>query len=133
MTGRPTSSELPGYGVLVLIGWRILWQAVGSFLLLLFLANLALLSLLPELTRTGPSLWALLSPLLVVTVIVALLVMPVVVRALFTTSFSGYRLQLLRDQGVPASSQLSESMTATRSSEDDTPNRLSGTRPRTKL
>lgn len=129
MTGgeQPTRG-LPGYGVLVLIGWKILWQTVGSFLLLLFLANIGLLALLPELTRSGPSWWALLSPLLVVTVMVALLVMPVVVRALFTTSFAGYRLQLLSDQGVPGGGELSESMTARRSSADDTQNRHPGTR-----
>ena len=88
---------VPGYRVLVLIGWRILWQAVGSFLLLLFLANLALLSWLPELTRTGPSVWALLFPLLAVTVLVALLIMPAVVRALLTRSFAGVRLQAVNE------------------------------------
>ena len=98
MSGRPqTSMGPPGYGVLVLIGWRILWQAVGSFLLLLFLTNLALLAVLPELTRTGPSWWALLSPLFVVTVIVALLVMPVIVRAMLAASFAGYRLHLVSE------------------------------------
>lgn len=91
---------VPGYRVLVLIGWRILWQAIGSFLVLLFLANLALLSWLPELTRTGPSLWALLIPLLTVTTLVALLVMPAVVRGLLTRSFGGIRLQAV-SEGAP--------------------------------
>lgn len=91
---------VPGYRVLVLIGWRILWQAIGSFLILLFLANLALLSWLPELTRTGPSLWALLIPLLSVTVLVAFFIMPAVVRGLLTRSFGGFRLQAVHE-GAP--------------------------------
>ena len=46
----------PSYWDTVAIGWRIFWQGFGGFVLALFLANLVLLGLLPELTRTGPSL-----------------------------------------------------------------------------
>ena len=46
----------------VSIGWRILWQGIGGFVLALFLGSLALVGLLPELTRTGPSYGALVVP-----------------------------------------------------------------------
>lgn len=96
---------VPGYRILMLIGWRILWQAIGSFLLLLFLANLVLLSWLPELTRTGPSLWALLIPLLTVTVFVALFIMPAVVRGLLVRSFGGIRLQAVSEGAPPGATE----------------------------
>ena len=46
----------------VSIGWRILWQTIGVFVLALFLSSMAVLGLLPELTRTGPWYWALVVP-----------------------------------------------------------------------
>ena len=50
----------------VSIGWRILWQAIGGFVLALFLSSMVVLGLLPELTTTGPSYLA-----LVVTLVIA--------------------------------------------------------------
>lgn len=41
----------PSYWETVAIGWRILWQGIGGFVLALFLANLLVLGWLPELTR----------------------------------------------------------------------------------
>ena len=108
--GQENHMGVPRYRVLVLIGWRIRWQAVGSFLLLLFVANLVLLSWLPELTRTGPSLWALLLPLITVTGLVAFLIMPSVVRALLNKSFAGVRLRAVSDRTV---AKPSEPLTAT--------------------
>src|SRR5512145_1920629 len=49
----------------VSIGWRILWQTIGVFVLALFLSSMAVLGLLPELTRTGPWYWALVVPLVI--------------------------------------------------------------------
>lgn len=94
----------PRYRDAVIIGWTILWKGVGSFLLLLFLTNLAVIALLPELTRTGPSLWALLVPLAVVTAVCTGAIMPLVVRSLFRQRFGGFHLELIRDQpDAPAS------------------------------
>lgn len=88
---------VPRYWETVVIGWRILWQGVGSFLLALFFANLAVLGFLPELTRTGPSFWALAFPLLVVTTLSLFVLMPLVVWALVTKPFRTFRLQLVRE------------------------------------
>jgi len=90
----------PRYREAVLIGWSILWRLVGGFLVLLLLMNLTILALLPELTRTGPSLLALLVPIAAATVLAALVVMPVVVRRMIGKSFSGFRLDFVRDDGT---------------------------------
>jgi len=37
---------------MVAVGWRILWQGIGGFVLTLFLGNIIVLSILPELTRS---------------------------------------------------------------------------------
>ena len=87
----------PRYREAVLIGWSILWRVAGGFLVLLVLTNLTILALLPELTRTGPSLLALLIPIAASTVAAALIVMPLVVRRIIRKSFPGFRLDLLRD------------------------------------
>jgi hypothetical protein len=84
------SAEEPNYREAVAIGWRILWRGVGSFLLLLFVANLAVFALLPELTRTAPSIWALL--------LSAACVMPFVVRGLLRTPFRNFHLEFVRDR-----------------------------------
>ncbi|ALA59004.1 hypothetical protein [Nitrospira moscoviensis] len=89
--------ERPDYWEAVSIGWSILWRGVGSFLLLLFVANLAIFALLPELTRTGPSVWALLLPLLIVTAFSAAFIMPLVVRTLLSKPFRHFRLEFVRN------------------------------------
>ena len=43
---------------MVAVGWRILWQGIGGFVLTLVIGNLIVLGVLPELTRTDPSYWA---------------------------------------------------------------------------
>lgn len=40
------------YWETVVVGWRILWEGIGGFVLALFLGNLVVVGLLPELT--GP-------------------------------------------------------------------------------
>ena len=87
----------PRYREAVLIGWSILWRVAGGFLVLLLLMNLTILALLPELTRTGPSLLALLVPVAASTVAAALIVMPMVVRSIIGKSFPGFRLDLVRN------------------------------------
>lgn len=87
----------PRYWEALVIGWRILWQGVGSTMAALFTLNLLLLTLLPELPRTTPSLWAAALPLLIVFIVALFIFMPLVVRALLSKPFRGFRLRLVRD------------------------------------
>lgn len=87
----------PRYWEALTIGWRILWQGVGSFMVALFVANLLLLLLLPELTRTSPSFWAWALPLLVVSAAALFIFMPLLVRTLLTKPFRGFRLRIVRE------------------------------------
>ena len=95
----------PRYWEALRIGWRILWQGVGSFMALLFILNLLLLTVLPELPRTTPSLWAWSLPLLVVSVIALFVFMPLVVRGLLKTPFRGFRLRIVRESADPLRTQ----------------------------
>ncbi len=89
--------QQPRYWEMLAIGWRILWQGVGSVMISLFVANLALLVLLPELTRTAPSVWAWAIPLVIVFVAALFIFMPLVARALLTKPFRGFRLRFVRE------------------------------------
>jgi hypothetical protein len=93
------SDEGPSYREAVGIGWRILWPVAGSFVVLLVVANFVLLTFLPELTRSGPSLAALALPLAAAAVVAALVVMPRVVQTVVGKPFSGFRLKFVRDDG----------------------------------
>ena len=86
------------YWETVVVGWRILWQGIGGFVLTLFLANLVLLGFLPELTRSGPSYWALAVPLLTTCVWSLFVLLPLVVRGLITGPFGTFRLIVKRDE-----------------------------------
>jgi len=88
---------VPTYSESLRIGWTLLWRGTGSVLLLLVLCNILILTVLPELQRTGPSLWATLFPLAIVMCVATFGIMPLVVRALLTGSYSGFRLQLVRN------------------------------------
>ena len=90
----------PRYWDTVAIGWRILWQGIGSFVLALFFANLVLLEWLPELTRTGPSLWALAVPLAATSLLSLFIVLPLVVRGLLRRPFGNFPLVVLREEPV---------------------------------
>lgn len=70
------------YWEMVAVGWRILWQGFGGFVLTLFLGNLVVLGVPPELTRTDPSYWALAVPLLTALVLSLFVLLPLVVRGL---------------------------------------------------
>ena len=91
----------PRYWEALMIGWRILWQGVGSCLAVLFVLNLLLLALLPELPRTTPSVWAWAFPLLVVFVMALFIFMPLVARTLLTKPFRGFRLAIIRKSSDP--------------------------------
>ncbi|HSF70326.1 MAG TPA: hypothetical protein VLA47_08070 [Nitrospira sp.] len=85
------------YWETVAVGWRILWQGVGGFVLALFLANFMLLGFLPELMRSGPSYWALAVPLLAACVLSLFVLLPLVVRGLINGPFGTFRLVVERD------------------------------------
>ncbi|HEU4502689.1 MAG TPA: hypothetical protein VFR82_13630 [Nitrospira sp.] len=82
----------------VSIGWRILWQGIGGFVLALFLGSLAVVGLLPELTRTGPSYGALVVPLVSASVLSLFVMLPLVVRGLINASFGTFRLVVMRKE-----------------------------------
>jgi hypothetical protein len=82
----------------VAVGWRILWQGIGGFVLALFLGNFIVLSALPELTRSGPSYWALAVPLLAALAFSLFVVLPLVVRGLIHGPFGTFRLVVERDE-----------------------------------
>ena len=90
-------SQEPTYEELLRMGWALFWRGVGSFVLLLFGANILVLLLMPELTRTSPSFWVALLPIAMVTVLCTFFVMPFVVRKLVRTPFRGFHVQFVRD------------------------------------
>jgi hypothetical protein len=90
----------PRYWDSVAIGWRILWQGIGSFVLALFLANLAVLGWQPELTRTGPSWWAMAVPLVTASLLSLFIVLPLVIRGLLRRPFGNFRLVVKREEPV---------------------------------
>ena len=90
-------ATVPTYAESIRIGWTLLWRGTGSVLLLLILCNILILTVLPELQRTGPSLWAALFPGAIVICVATFGVMPFVARTLFTASYNGFHLQLVRD------------------------------------
>ena len=98
--------EAPTYIESLKIGWAIFWRTAGSLVALLFILNLGLLFLFPELSRTGPSLWIALAPLMVVSGLCIFLVMPHVARVLVDRDFRGFHLLFIRDQpaGIPTTS-----------------------------
>lgn len=90
-------STVPTYSESIRIGWSILWRGTGSFVLLLSLGNIVMSAVLPEFEHGVPSLWATLLPLGIVTCVATFGIMPYLVRALFTGSYSSFRLQLFRN------------------------------------
>ncbi|HKT33546.1 MAG TPA: hypothetical protein VJR03_01860 [Nitrospira sp.] len=86
------------YWETVAVGWRILWQAVGGFLLVLCLGNLLVVAMLPELIRTDPSYWALAVPLLAALATSLFVLLPLVVRGLIKGPFGTFRLVVKRDE-----------------------------------
>ena len=89
--------EAPTYQESVRIGWTLLWRCLGGFLALLFAVNLLILYVMPELTRAEPSFWVSLLPIGVAAVISLFVIMPVIIRAMLSKSFHGFRLRFIRD------------------------------------
>lgn len=94
---RLAEATVPTYSESLRIGWTLLWRGTGSFFLLMILCNLLILTMLPELQRTGPSLWATVFPLAIVTCVATFGIMPFIVRTLFTASYKSFHLQLVRN------------------------------------
>ena len=92
----------PTYQESIRIGWTLLWRCVGGFLALLFAVNLLLLFLMPELTRTEPSVWMSLLPVSVAAIISLFVIMPFIVRAVLTKPFHGFHIQFMRDSEARA-------------------------------
>ena len=69
---------------------------VGSFLAVMFLLNSLVLSLIPELMRTGPSLWATLFPAVTAALISVFVSMPLIAGSMLGKQFRGFRIQFLR-------------------------------------
>lgn len=95
-----SANEEPTYRESVRLGWALLWRGAGSFVLLMFMGNVALLFLVPELTRTVPALWVALLPLAVATFLSAFFIMPWIVRRWVNASFKGFHLRFVRDRLV---------------------------------
>jgi len=94
--------DKPTYQESIRIGWTLLWRCVGGFLALLFAVNLFLLFIMPELTRTEPSVWMSLLPVSVAAIISLFVIMPFIVRAVLTKSFHGFRIRFMRDSDAPS-------------------------------
>ena len=90
--------EAPTYTESLKIGWAIFWRTTGSFFALLFGINVGLLFLFPELSRTGPSPWVALVPLMVVSGLCIFLIMPHVARVVVDRRFRGFHVLFVRDQ-----------------------------------
>lgn len=87
----------PSYRESIRIGWTILWRGVGSVILLLILINAVIIMSLPELARTSPSWGATFFPVVLTALVGAFVIMPWLVRHLCTTSYPGFRLQLVHE------------------------------------
>ena len=70
--------------------WRVCADAVSR--------NLIVLGVLPELTRTDPSYWALAVPLLTALVLSLFVLLPLVVRGLIKGPLGTFRLVVKRDE-----------------------------------
>ena len=87
----------PTYWESIRVGWTILWRGVGSVMLLLMLINGLIIASLPELSRTSPSWGAVVFPFAVTAFIGAFGIMPWLIKYLCTTSYPGFRLQLMHE------------------------------------
>ncbi len=88
--------QAPTYLELLRLGWMLFWRVAGSFLAIMFLLNSLVLSLIPELMRAGPSLWATLFPTVTATLISVFVSMPLIVGSMLGKQFRGFRIQFLR-------------------------------------
>jgi hypothetical protein len=90
------------------LGWMLFWRAMAAFFGLIYLSNVVLLLVMPELTRSGPSVWTLAMPLGLAASVSLFGIMPTIVRAMLRKEFRGFRLQVVRPEGAfpPTPSQI---------------------------
>ncbi len=88
--------QAPTYLELLRLGWMLVWRVAGSFLAVMFLLNSLVLSLIPELMRTGPSLWATLFPTVTATLISVFVILPLIAGSMLGKQFRGFRIQFVR-------------------------------------
>ncbi len=88
--------QAPTYLELLRLGWMLVWRVAGSFLAVMFLLNSLVLFLIPELMRTGPSLWAILFPAVTAALISVFVSMPLIAGSMLGKQFRGFRIQFLR-------------------------------------
>lgn len=73
----------------------LFWRIVGGFFAIIFLFNAFVLSLIPELMRTDPSLWATVIPIVTAASLSVFLLMPVIIRSLLRKQFKGFRIRFV--------------------------------------
>jgi hypothetical protein len=84
------------YGELVRVGWRLFWRTVGAFMLVTYAVTSFLLFAMPDITRSGPSLWVTFLPVAVGVAISVFAIMPLIVRQALRKPFRGFHLQAVR-------------------------------------
>ncbi len=87
--------QAPTYLELLRLGWMLFWRVAGSFLVIMFLLNSLVLTLIPELMRTGPSLWAILFPAVTAALISVFVSMPLIAGSMLGKQFRGFRIQFV--------------------------------------
>ncbi len=87
--------QAPTYLELLRLGWMLFWRVAGSFLAVMFLLNSLVLFLIPELMRTGPSLWAILFPAVTAAFLSIFVIMPLIAGSMLGKQFRGFRIQFV--------------------------------------
>ena len=83
--------QAPTYLESLRLGWMLVWRVAGSFLAVMFLLNSLVLFLIPELMRTGPSLWAILFPAGTAALISVFVSMPLIAGSMLTKHLQSVR------------------------------------------
>lgn len=73
----------------------LFWRIVGGFCVIIFLSNVLVLSLAPELMRTDLSLWATVIPVLTATFLSVFLLTPAIIRSLLRKQFKGFHIRFV--------------------------------------
>jgi len=90
----------PTYWESLRVGWMLFWRIAGSFFAVIFLFNVWLLALFPEMTRGTPPVWTAAIPIMTATLLSLFLLMPWVVRAMLRKQFQGFHIQFVRQAVV---------------------------------
>ena len=84
------------YVELVRVGWMLFWRTISGFLLVTYGATSLLFVAMPDITRSAPSFWITLIPLVAGTVLSVFAFMPMIVRQTLRKPFRGFRFQVIR-------------------------------------